>query len=50
MAARVFGDVTRVRMSKHRNTLCSLHIARRDLVPERKFDVAFWALHDPTLV
>ena len=30
--------------------LCRLHITRRDLVPEREFDVTFCALNDPTLV
>ena len=46
----VSSDLTCVKISKRRGTLCSLHITRRDLVPERNFDVAFRALDDPMLL
>ena len=49
MLVLISGDLTCVKMSKRRGTFCSLHITRRDLVPERKFDVTFHALNDPTL-
>ena len=41
--------MTRVKVSEHRGTLCSLRITRRNLVPERKFDVIVRALDNPTL-
>ena len=49
MAVPVSSDLTCVKISKRRGTPCSLHITRRDLVPERKFDVAFWALDNQIL-
>ena len=50
MAAATSSNLIYVKMSKHCDTLCSLHIIRRDLVPERKFDIAFRAPEDSMLL